>query len=71
MQGTKRDRFIFEETLFTNTIKRFPFFYRDMTLMDKHVPADDLQGEQESRTKSDKMTCTHLMTEKQFLGKHQ
>lgn len=41
--------FIFEETLFTKTIKRFPLFCRDRTLMDKYVPADDLQREQEKK----------------------
>ncbi len=39
--------------------------------MDKYVPADDLQGEQENRAESDEMTCIHLMTEKQFMSKHQ
>lgn len=51
--------FIFEETLFTKKIKRFPFFHIDSTLVDKYVPADDLQGEQENRAESDKMTCIH------------
>lgn len=38
--------FIFEETLFTNKIKRFPFFCLDRALMDKFHPGDDLQGQQ-------------------------
>ncbi len=40
--------FIFEETLFTKKIKRFPFFCVDKTLMDKYLPADDLRGETEN-----------------------
>lgn len=53
MKRVGTDMFIFEETLFTKTINRLPFFYRDRTLMDKYVPADDLQREQEERTNSD------------------
>ncbi len=48
---TKKSRcFIFEETLFTKKIKRFPFFCMDRTLMDKYLPAEDLQREQGNRT---------------------
>lgn len=67
----KKNVFIFEEALFTKKIKRFPVFCTGRTLMDKYVPADDLQGEPENRAKSDRMTCIHLMTGKQFLSKHQ
>lgn len=39
--------FIFEETLFTNNIKRFPFFSVDRTFfgVDKCLPAENLQRE--------------------------
>lgn len=42
----RADMFIFEDFyLFTKKIKRLPLFSPDRTLMDKYVPADDLQGE--------------------------
>lgn len=72
-KGLTVDMCIFEETLFTNTIIRFPFFWLDRTLIDKYVPADNLQGEQEKQQdrKSGKLICSDLMSEKQFQSKHQ
>lgn len=47
MESRKRQTIIFEEILFTKTIKRFPFARLDKTPMDKYVPADDLQGQKD------------------------
>lgn len=72
-ENARRNIFTFEETLFTYKIKRFPLFSTDRTLMKTYLPADDLQGEQNKqinkKVKGDKMTCTCLVAEKQFLNR--